>query len=83
METVIALIGVGSLMLTVGFVIGVAWGVNFARAIEVKKEAEPPIAPVYWPPEKVARAAAVAGMDRPRIPEEPRPYKMPGLDDGG
>lgn len=77
-----ALIGALSLGLVAGFVVGVAWGVNFARAVEAKSAPEEPLVPQYWPPEKIARAAAAAGITAPRTPEAPRPYKMPGMDDG-
>lgn len=90
----IGTVGLVCLSATVGFLIGVAWGINFATAKSLRDEAPKPddtlLTPQFWSPERMARAASMASP----APKDPTSYPqtyngptervphIPGLDDG-
>lgn len=80
-----AIVGCLSLGSVVGFVVGVAWGVNFAKAVEAKNEdaaKEPLLTPQLMTDERI-KVVLDSQTPRPTGPAEaPRPYRMPGLEDG-
>jgi hypothetical protein len=87
--------GAVCLSLVVGFVCGVAWGVNFAsakKAIEAEKGPDQLLVPQMWSPEKIMQSIRASSTDGlPVVPETPQTYRgpstappvrIPGLEDG-
>mgnify|MGYP001583533962 CR=1 FL=1 len=79
-------VGLMALAALVSFIIGFTYGVNFSEAKKARDaqsaDPGPLLTPEWWTPDRIARAANAANDLKPLVPEQPRPYKMPGIDDG-
>jgi hypothetical protein len=85
-------LGMICLSATVGFLLGIAWGINFATAKNLRdtpEETPQLLTPQLWSPERIAQAMQAEKnlpFDSPQTYNGPNPGakipRIPGLEDG-